>query len=260
MKRSLYAAAAVLLGVHISYAGGSALDSLKASVPPSALSEIVPPDVYKGQTAGVVPSADGAERAAGYGLNGNLPAPPTMYDGIESEKEYLARFLFITAEDGDTEWRTSELDNAIGIITQLPVLFRSCTKGLRRIKAGRNYGVAGFVEMNVAPVVFITDAGADYRGISGWVVHEMTHCFQMAHPEILETWENRFWAGFAFFSAPKTPSVTDYGNTNSKDDMAESVRKYVALGKGMKESFPDRYEFIRINIMAGIEFPIPAAQ
>ena len=42
MKRSLYAAAAVLFGFNVSYAGESALDSLKASVPPAALSEPVP--------------------------------------------------------------------------------------------------------------------------------------------------------------------------------------------------------------------------
>ncbi len=256
MKKSVYAAMAVLFGVNISYAGAGALDSLRASVRPSAFSELALPAVPKVQAAEIAPSADGPERAAGYGLNGNLPAPPNPYDGIEPEKEYLARFISITAEDYDTEWRASELYNAIEIIAELPVPFRSCTKGLRRIKAGRNAEVAGFVEMNVAPVVFLTNAGADYRGISGWLVHEMTHCFQMTHPDTIEAWEDNFWSGFAFFSAPKTPSVTDYGNTSAKDDMAESVRKYVTLGKLMKESFPDRYEFIRVNIMAGIEFDL----
>ena len=39
MKRSLYAAAAVLFGANVSYAGTSALDSLRGSVPPSVLEE-----------------------------------------------------------------------------------------------------------------------------------------------------------------------------------------------------------------------------
>ena len=52
MKISMYAAAAVLFGVNISYAGETALDSLRAAVPPSVLSGIVLPNVSKGYVAG----------------------------------------------------------------------------------------------------------------------------------------------------------------------------------------------------------------
>ncbi|MFA6093296.1 MAG: hypothetical protein WCU88_10315 [Elusimicrobiota bacterium] len=183
-----------------------------------------------------------------------FPEPPTVWHGIDSQKEYLAGVLGITASDGDARWKASELANAIGVMLELPSSFRSCTQGLRRIKAGRKEGVTGYVEMNVAPVAFITDAGADYHGISGWLVHEMTHCFQMAHPDILEAWEEKFWNIFVFFSSPRTPSATGYGNDSPKNDMAESVRRYWELGRGMKASFPDRYEFIRVHIMSGMEF------
>ncbi|MEI7527718.1 MAG: hypothetical protein WCK76_02135 [Elusimicrobiota bacterium] len=204
-------------------------------------------------------AAEEGAAAAGYGAAGELPAPPSVWAGTDAQKEYLVRFFAIKAEDGDAEWRASELNNAIELLARLPVPFRSCTRGLRRVKAGRKEGVKGYVEMNEAPVVFLTSEGADYRGISGWLVHEMTHCFQMAHPEVLAAWENKFWSSFVFFSDPKTPSATVYGNSSSKDDMAESVRKYLQLGKGMASSFPDRYEFIRVNIMAGVEFePQPA--
>ena len=203
------------------------------------------------------PQAGGAP-AAGYGSAAALPERPDLWGGVGPQKAYLFRFLDITAEDGDVEWRASELDNSIELIMELPVPFRSCTKGLRRIKAGRKDGVKGFVEMNVAPVVFLTDEGADYREISGWLLHEMVHCFQMAHPEVLEAWEDEFWSTAVFFSDPKTSSVTPYGNENPKDDMAESVRKYRENGTDMKRSFPGRYEFIRVKIMAGKEFPPPA--
>jgi len=47
VKGSIYAIAAVLLGVNISYAEESALDSLKTSVQPSVLSETAVPEVSK---------------------------------------------------------------------------------------------------------------------------------------------------------------------------------------------------------------------
>jgi formylglycine-generating enzyme required for sulfatase activity len=48
MKGSLYAAAVVLFGVNASYAGESALKSLRASVPVQVLSEAALPDIHKG--------------------------------------------------------------------------------------------------------------------------------------------------------------------------------------------------------------------
>ena len=57
MKNTTYAALAVLLGVNISYAGGTALESLKTSVPPSVLSGAVLPEVPKACFAGSGPVA-----------------------------------------------------------------------------------------------------------------------------------------------------------------------------------------------------------
>ena len=57
MKKSLYAAAVVLFGVSVSYAGESALNSLRASVSPSVLSGTVVPEVSKGYVIGNDPSA-----------------------------------------------------------------------------------------------------------------------------------------------------------------------------------------------------------
>ena len=60
MKKSVYAAVAVLFGVNISYAGESALDSLRASVSPSVLSGTVLPDAHKGPAAKDAASEEGS--------------------------------------------------------------------------------------------------------------------------------------------------------------------------------------------------------
>jgi formylglycine-generating enzyme required for sulfatase activity len=52
MKKSVYAIAVVLFGVSGSYAGEPAINSLKASVPPSVLSETAVAEVSKGYVAG----------------------------------------------------------------------------------------------------------------------------------------------------------------------------------------------------------------
>jgi formylglycine-generating enzyme required for sulfatase activity len=52
MKKAIYAAAVILFGVSGSYAGEPALNSLRASVPPSVLSGTALPDVSKGYVAG----------------------------------------------------------------------------------------------------------------------------------------------------------------------------------------------------------------
>ncbi|MCX5792218.1 MAG: formylglycine-generating enzyme family protein [Elusimicrobia bacterium] len=62
MKKTIYAAAVVLFGVNVSYAGETALDSLRASVPPSVLSGTVLPAVSKGYVAGAYSPAGAPSR------------------------------------------------------------------------------------------------------------------------------------------------------------------------------------------------------
>ncbi|MBF0544949.1 MAG: hypothetical protein HQM08_10970 [Candidatus Riflebacteria bacterium] len=184
------------------------------------------------------------------------PLPiPSVWDGIQPQKNFMSSVFAISPEDDSAEWKANELNMANELFNKLPLPFRICTKGIRRVKEGSSPQVAGYVEMNVAPIVYITNSGASYKVFSGYLAHEMTHCFQMSHPDILSAWEKQFWTSSFFISEPKTAPVSDYGAESPKEDMAESVRLYCTHSSLLKSSFPDRYEFVKKYIMNESEFP-----
>ncbi|MFZ2955359.1 MAG: hypothetical protein WA705_00485 [Candidatus Ozemobacteraceae bacterium] len=179
---------------------------------------------------------------------------PSVWDGLEPQKNFLMSAFGVTSKNDDAEWKASELNTANEVMADLPVIFRSATKGLVRVESGSSDQVAGYVNMNEAPVIYMTNAGANYKVFPGYLVHEMTHCFQMAQPKLLEAWEDTFWDSGFFGGSPKTPSVSAYGNSSAKEDMAESVRIYYMNGSSLKSSSPERYQFIKDKLMQGKEF------
>jgi len=182
-------------------------------------------------------------------------AVPSTWAGIDANRNFLQAVFQVKAEDDTGSWDAHELSMANEVMSTLPAFFRSATKGLRRVKNERGKGVMGYVAMNEAPIIHITEEGADYHHFQPYLVHEMTHCFQMSHPDILDAWEETFWSGALFWASPKKPSVTGYGSSNPKEDMAESVRMYWQSGSSLKSTHPDRYRFIKDRIMNGVEFP-----
>ncbi|MCX5784184.1 MAG: hypothetical protein NTX59_00690 [Elusimicrobia bacterium] len=84
MKRLIYAAAAALFGVTISYAGESALDSLRASVSPSVLGGMVLPDV-SGALSGPI--------KGNPGFNGHGQKPYTQGANIRCAQARTMDFL-----------------------------------------------------------------------------------------------------------------------------------------------------------------------
>jgi hypothetical protein len=95
--------------------------------------------------------------------------------------------------------------------------------------------------------LFLTTNDSDFAGTT---VHEMTHAFQNKNLAIERQWETQFWNG----NSPKSSSVSDYGNTNASEDMAESVREYWQNGAAMKSSQPERYQFVKQFVMGGKEY------
>jgi hypothetical protein len=186
-------------------------------------------------------------------------AVPSTWAGVDANRSFLQAVFGVSAEDATAEWEANELSMANEVMAKLPPEFRRATKGLRRVKSGSSRDVAGYVEMNVAPIIYMTDRGTDYKVFPGYLVHEMTHCWQMAHEDLMDKWEDRFWSGVLFFKSPKTPPVSKYGHVNPKEDMAEAVRVYFEKGAAMAAQHPERYTFIKEQIMNGVEFPaVPA--
>jgi hypothetical protein len=207
-----------------------------------------------------IPQSSITESAEKTGTVTSLPEIgeiPSVWGSTDTLVHFIQAAFGIEASSDTASWEASELHMAGQVLKTLPPYFRQATTGIIRVKAGRSSGVAGYVEMNVAPIVHITDVGAYYKVFSGYLVHEMTHCFQMSHKDILNKWEDRFWDSFLFWSDPNTPSVSDYGNTNPKEDMAESMRKYWEDGPYLKRNYPDRYEFLKTYVMNGVEYEKP---
>lgn len=161
----------------------------------------------------------------------------------------------ITVETGTAQWSLSQLQQAYQTLSKLPPSFVAETNMIQRI-ATTNLGasVGGYVSSN-APRVYITDHGT--RSMTFVLVHEMAHCFHFAKPAVFSQWQSQFWGGRNGYSGTGTQvskSVSSYGNSNSMEDFAESVRAYYMSGPSMKRSHPDRYEFIKNNVMAGVEY------
>ncbi len=64
----------------------------------------------------------------------------------------------------------------------------------------------------------------------GTLVHEMTHTFQDANPDLEKQWAKTFWEN----GKPKSRSPSAYGNSIPIEDMAESIRAYWQKGEWMK--------------------------
>lgn len=161
----------------------------------------------------------------------------------------------ITIENGSSQWSLSQLKQTYELLTKLPPSFTANTKMIQRIAStslGANVG--GYVSSG-APRVYLTNHGTN--SMTFVLVHEMAHCFHFAQSGVFAQWQSQFWGGRNGYSGSGnqvSSSVSSYGNSNSMEDFAESVRAYYMNGASMKRTHPDRYEFVKKYVMAGVEY------
>lgn len=221
---------------------------------------VLPQDPDNSNTVG----NNGVGNAIAPPVNNNQGANPERPAGQDSAVDTndamsLVRALKnkfnITVETGTAQWSLSQLQQTYQTLSKLPPSFIAETKLIQRISTTNlGAGVGGYVSSN-APRVYVTDHGT--RSMTFVLVHEMAHCFHFAKPAIFAQWQSKFWGGRNGYSGTGTQvskSVSSYGNSNSMEDFAESVRAYYMSGSSMKRSHPDRYEFIKNNVMAGVEY------
>jgi hypothetical protein len=161
----------------------------------------------------------------------------------------------ITVENGSSQWSLSQLKQTYELLTKLPPSFIAQTNMIQRISTtnlGANVG--GYVSSG-APRVYLTNHGTN--SMTFVLVHEMAHCFHFAKSDVFAQWQSKFWGGRNGYSGSGnqvSSSVSSYGNSNSMEDFAESVRAYYMSGASMKQTHPDRYEFVKKYVMAGVEY------
>jgi len=190
--------------------------------------------------------------------------------GTAGLKAEISATYGISATDGKDEtypsgehwtagiWSESELVTLKELLAKFPEVFSSKTKTIYR--TGKFYEKDGSEATDTMGffnpqdrTVHIMDhpwaRGATYA--QGTMAHEMTHAFQAECPDVMASWKTQFWPSG---TTPKSPSPTEYGNSQPTEDMAESVMTYVQNGTSMKTSNAERYEFIKTNVMGGKEF------
>ena len=144
------------------------------------------------------------------------------------------------------QWTSQQAAQFAAIMEKLPASFRSCTRGFTMQSAIRDNDGNEPSGLGGDPIMISNKA----IGAGGWitmeelVVHEMTHQFQAKNPDVLRQWAAKFWPN----NRPVRSSITDYGNTDSGEDMAECVAAYCKDPEKMRQHDPERYEFIRQNI------------
>ncbi|RCK78862.1 MAG: hypothetical protein OZSIB_1012 [Candidatus Ozemobacter sibiricus] len=149
------------------------------------------------------------------------------------------------------QWSASELRLMRDVLARLPAGFRRCTTVIQsngRIQ-GPQFECAGLYDPATGLMRISKTCLAD-GSFRGTLVHEMTHAFQRSNPTIEQQWTRLFWAG----NRPRTSSISDYGNTNPAEDMAECVRVYFEDSATLRAQDPARYNFIKQFIMSGQEY------
>lgn len=207
--------------------------------------------------------------------NPNDPPPEDSDEVKKLKAEIKEKYGVDAVNDGGqiaAGWTIDQLRVLEGVFEDLPENFRSMTKKVVRqsvkVDQGRILtGVSGEVFPDIPDTVFIfnngvtskptADANAYFRAT---LIHEMGHTFHAQNDQIFSEWKNRFWGGGDQKST--SPSVSDYGESMPEEDFAESVSEYVCNGRNMKTENPERYDFVRENVMNGREYDTtgPAAR
>ena len=144
------------------------------------------------------------------------------------------------------QWTSQQAAQFAAIMEKLPGNFRNCTRGFTMQSTIRDNDGNEPSGLGGDPIMISNKA----IGAGGWitmeelVVHEMTHQFQAKNADVLRQWAAKFWPN----NQPVRSSITDYGNTDSGEDMAECVAAYFKDPEKMRQHDPERYEFIRQNI------------
>lgn len=200
-----------------------------------------------------------ANKNANTNTTPQTPAKTPTDNSISGLRSFIKTEYGVDAIDGSSQWTAAQLKDLATLLAKLPAEFRDTVKTIKRDRRG-NTGDFGSTTWggSEAGTIRMYDLSATLEGrFQRVLTHEMTHAYQQKYPEKLAAWEKAFYVngrGNPPYSLnPSYPASA----TDPKEDMAESVRDYVfnKLFNGeLKARHPERYAFIKKNIMNGLEF------
>ena len=204
----------------------------------------------------------------GVNLKPKPPPPPAL------TKKYFKTKYGITVAKGDKDWSEQELKWLDSLFKILPDTI-SGKASLKTIE--RKKGKPGkFGSYDRKDKITIKDGAhkpfdkfngkTEEKQFKGTVIHEWVHAVQYRsytnayHDTLVTKWMNEFkweysWKNrVATYKGDKRNLVTEYAETNPKDDMAESAMFYVLAPKVLKEKSLARYNWLKTNLFGGREY------
>ncbi|MBU1105744.1 MAG: hypothetical protein KKB51_03665 [Candidatus Riflebacteria bacterium] len=176
----------------------------------------------------VTTAAGAADIKANYGI--------TLINGKQWENSWFT----LTP----SSWTSQHTTALAAALSAMPEGFRKCTTGIAMQNSitakddGSGYGGLGGDPIMIAASKI---GPGGYTNMAALISHEMAHQFQAKNPNVARGWAREFWPN----GKQTRSSVTDYGNTDFMEDMAESVSWYFTNPDGLKYKDLARYEFIR---------------
>lgn len=143
-------------------------------------------------------------------------------------------------------WTSEQVKKLDEILSTIPAGFRRCTSGFSmQEKITENESGGDIGGLGGDPIILSKGmTGGNEDDFKHLVSHEMTHEFQRKNPDIARQWASAFWPN----GKPAKSSITDYGNTNFMEDMAECVAEFFKNPEKLKQHDPVRYEFVKNKI------------
>jgi hypothetical protein len=178
---------------------------------------------------------------------------------IENEVSQKYGIKFLIWSQDPAKWTKDEKAWAYEDWEHMYLGYVNHTKAVYRERMYRSPYVLGYVMIPIPRVHMLNSACRSKQQFQNTLAHEMAHCFQCDARKIFTEWSQTFH-GISqpyFTSAGRrrvTGAPTAYGNTNTFEDMAESVRCYIFRPQYLKTQFPKRYNFIKTKMMGGKEY------
>jgi thiol-disulfide isomerase/thioredoxin len=180
------------------------------------------------------------------------------FDGPASEIAQKIREKFgVEIVNAEYTWTAQELKMTYEILSELPMSFVQKTRVLAKGSSEKVFpGMGNCAGFASGSSVTITPLGfSDYKRV---LIHEMGHCFHFQTYELQNQFQQKFWSGRNGYSGnagtPNPPAISQYGNSNVMEDMAEAIAYYVVYGKSMQKMDAARYELVKNLVMEGKEW------
>ncbi|MBF0408831.1 MAG: hypothetical protein HQM10_15900 [Candidatus Riflebacteria bacterium] len=196
---------------------------------------------------------------------------PSYPDRVKKMNEIRENYGVRLCDNGTSYFTPEQLSWIEELFQALPENFVRCSGEMYQFSDGSPF-VLGTTFQHIytnassgavtysAPIIKMSDLSCrEENKFKGLVVHELAHALHYTHEDVLNKFVQVFWPGavltttgtnktHTWTGAPKSPSVSDYGNSMPPEDFAESARLFWEDPEKMKKEFPDRYKFMKDNV------------